>query len=102
MARFRYMEHDDPAPPVARSSAQRLAACGFAGWGLAENIAAGYRSPEAVMNAWLSSPGHRTNIESSEWTLIGVGAAQGRPGEVFWTQNFGTGGYRTQARTRKP
>ncbi len=34
MARYLYMAHDDPGPPVARTTAQRLEACGVtAGWG---------------------------------------------------------------------
>ena len=41
MAKYGYMTHDDPAPPVARTPADRLAACGYVGgWG--ENIAFGY------------------------------------------------------------
>ena len=44
MAKYGYMAHDDPAPPVARSVAERMAACGVTGgWG--ENIAAGYPTP---------------------------------------------------------
>src|SRR5207249_2612281 len=37
MARYGYMAHDDPAPPVARTVGDRLAACGYpvgaASWG---------------------------------------------------------------------
>ena len=65
MAYYRYMQHADPAPPVARSVGDRLSACGYpatmAGWG--ENIAYGYPTADAVMQGWLNSPGHRANIE---------------------------------------
>ena len=44
MAMYRYMAHDDPAPPVARSIADRITACGYAGAGWGENIAYGYRN----------------------------------------------------------
>lgn len=42
--------------------------CGAAG----ENIAAGQDSPEFVMYTWMNSPGHRSNILSSDYTKIGV------------------------------
>src|SRR5436305_1135458 len=36
---------------------------GYTGWSaIAENIAAGYPTPEAVVDGWMASPGHRQNI----------------------------------------
>ncbi|MBA3364216.1 MAG: hypothetical protein H0U03_00280, partial [Actinobacteria bacterium] len=84
MAKYGYMAHDDPAPPVARSWFQRIQACGYSA-GAGENIAAGFQSPEAVMQGWLNSPGHKANIESTSWRVIGVGGAA-----AYWTQNFGS------------
>ncbi len=79
MARYGYMAHNDPAPPVARSTGERMAACGNgASWG--ENIAYGYPSAQSVVNGWLSSPGHRANIENPNWVSIGSGAAAGASG----------------------
>jgi uncharacterized protein YkwD len=40
--------------------------------GVAENIAWGYANPEAVVQAWMDSEGHRRNILGSSWE-IGVG-----------------------------
>lgn len=37
-----------------------------------ENIAAGQTTPEAVMNAWMNSPGHRSNIMGN-YRHIGIG-----------------------------
>jgi uncharacterized protein YkwD len=89
MARYLYMTHDDPAPPVARTTADRMAACGVTGgWG--ENIAYGYSTPEAVMQGWLNSPGHRANIENASYRSIGVGAAVSSTGRVYWAQAFST------------
>ena len=91
MAYYQYMQHDDPAPPVARTVADRLAACGyptFAGWG--ENIAYGYQTPDAVMAAWMSSPGHRANILNGSYKVIGIGIAAASNGLLYWTQDFGT------------
>jgi uncharacterized protein YkwD len=93
MAKYRYMTHNDPAPPVARNTRDRLEACAYpvshSGW--AENIAYGYTSPEAVMQAWLNSSGHRRNIENPSYRTIGVGAAvSGGSSTVYWAQTFGT------------
>lgn len=50
-----------------------------------ENIARGQSSPEAVVNGWMNSEGHRANILNSSYTAIGVGyVADGN----YWTQLF--------------
>ena len=50
-----------------------------------ENIAMGYRTPQAVVTGWMNSPGHRANILKSSFTQIGVGyVASGN----YWTQMF--------------
>ena len=90
MAEYRYMAHHDPAPPVARSTGDRIAACGYRGGGWGENIAMGFATPAAVMHGWLTSPGHRANIERPAYAAIGVGAARGSNGAVYWAQAFGT------------
>lgn len=99
MAKYGYMSHDDPAPPVSRSTGQRIAACGYDAGTWGENIAYGYRTPAQVMDGWLTSPGHRANIASPAYSAIGVGAAV-ENGRLFWAQAFGvvTGGAPPQAR----
>ncbi|WP_416150389.1 CAP domain-containing protein [Salipaludibacillus sp. HK11] len=54
-----------------------------------ENIAAGQRSAENVMDSWMNSPGHRQNILSDSFTHIGIGYVEGgsRYGN-YWTQMF--------------
>lgn len=50
-----------------------------------ENIAMGYQTPQAVVDGWMNSPGHRANILNSSYTQIGVGyVADGS----YWTQEF--------------
>ena len=50
-----------------------------------ENIARGQSTPQAVVNAWMNSSGHRANILNSSYTEIGVGyVASGH----YWTQMF--------------
>ncbi|GFR34439.1 SafA/ExsA family spore coat assembly protein [Thermobrachium celere] len=53
-----------------------------------ENIAMGQRTPQEVMNAWMNSPGHRSNILSPTYTEIGVGLAKDKYGRCYWTQMF--------------
>ena len=53
-----------------------------------ENIAAGQRTPEAVVQAWMNSSGHRANILNANFTHIGVGYVQGDSYGTYWTQQF--------------
>ena len=46
-----------------------------------ENIAKGYTSAEAVVNAWMASASHRANILSEKYTSMGIGFVDG-----YWTQ----------------
>lgn len=52
-----------------------------------ENIASGYSTPEAVVDAWMNSPGHRANILKAEFTKIGVGCYKSG-NKYYWTQIF--------------
>ena len=52
-----------------------------------ENIAWGQKSPEAVVNAWMNSSGHRANIMNSNFTSIGVGYYR-QNGVNYWCQLF--------------
>lgn len=53
-----------------------------------ENIAKGQETPEAVVNAWMNSKGHRENILNANFTDIGVGVAKSSNGTLYWTQMF--------------
>ena len=53
-----------------------------------ENIAMGQQTPEAVMNSWMNSPGHRSNILNPTYTELGVGLAKDSTGKCYWTQMF--------------
>jgi len=50
-----------------------------------ENIAKGYSSAKAVVNAWMNSEGHRANILNASYTQIGVGYVSSGN---HWTQMF--------------
>lgn len=56
--------------------------------GAGENIAAGQRTPEAAMESWMGSQGHRANILNEKFTHIGVGYYQNASGVRYWCQMF--------------
>ncbi|MFI5185420.1 MAG: CAP domain-containing protein [Chitinophagales bacterium] len=64
---------------------QRITAAGYSwnSWG--ENIANGFTTEQAVMNAWLGSEGHCKNIMNAGFKDMGAG----REGN-YWTQDFGS------------
>jgi uncharacterized protein YkwD len=87
MAAYGYLAHDDPGAPVPRTAGDRVAACGYpqATWG--ENIASGYTTAQAVVDAWLASPGHRANIERTDFVATGVAMAGTQ--QTYWAESFG-------------
>ena len=56
-----------------------------------ENIARGYTSPEAVVQGWMNSNGHKAAILRESSTHIGVGFYQNSYGSYFWVQDFSSG-----------
>lgn len=57
------------------------------GW-VGENIAAGQRTPEEVVAAWMSSEGHRENILNPNFKKVGVGYYKGGGYGHYWVQIF--------------
>ncbi|WP_313954633.1 CAP domain-containing protein [Frankia sp. EI5c] len=87
MARRNYFAH---TAPDGESPFDRIAAAGYGYSVAAENIAAGQRTPAAVVAAWMASPGHRANIVACELTQIGVGHSSGGYYGTYWVEDFGT------------
>ena len=82
MADNRYFSHTSP---TYGTPFQMIRAFGLSFRTAGENIAYGQRTPQAVVNAWMNSSGHRANILSTSYTQIGVGyVASGN----YWTQMF--------------
>lgn len=52
-----------------------------------ENIAYNQKTPNEVMQAWMASTGHRTNILNKSYTTLGVGYYHNK-GNPFWVQMF--------------
>ncbi|WP_235595938.1 CAP domain-containing protein [Mastigocoleus testarum] len=82
--------------PDGSSAVERAEAQGYLYPYIGENIAAGYSTPEAVVAAWMNSPGHRRNILNPYYEEIGIGYyyLENDTGNVnyrdYWTQNFST------------
>ncbi|MET7272924.1 CAP domain-containing protein [Streptomyces flaveolus] len=84
MAAQGFFDHTDPsgATPWDRAEAAGISDLG------GENIARGQADAQAVMDAWMDSPGHKANILNCDFRTLGVGVHFG-PGGPWWTQDFG-------------
>ena len=82
MKKNNYFSHTSP---TYGSPFDMMKAFGISYKGAGENIAKGQKTPQAVVNAWMNSAGHRENILKASYTHIGVGyVANGN----YWTQMF--------------
>ncbi len=78
----RYFSHTSP---VYGSPFDMIKSFGILYRSAGENIARGQKTPQAVVNAWMNSSGHRANILNASYTKIGVGyVSDGN----YWTQMF--------------
>ncbi len=70
---------------------QRIANAGYHSFPMGENIAAGQPTPQSVVDAWMGSAGHCTNIMNGDFHAIGVGYAFGAAStyRYYWTTDFG-------------
>ena len=82
MQRLRYFSHTSP---TYGSPFDQMKKRGITYRAAGENIAMGYRSARAVVDAWMASPGHRANILSEKYTEIGIGYMENGN---YWTQWF--------------
>ncbi|MYS21279.1 Uncharacterized conserved protein YkwD, contains CAP (CSP/antigen 5/PR1) domain [Streptomyces sp. DvalAA-14] len=84
MAARGFFDHTDPDGHTPWDRAKALGITNLGG----ENIARGQADADAVMTAWMNSPGHRANILNCDYTTLGVGIHFGTGGP-WWTQDFG-------------
>ena len=66
----------DHTSPTYGSAFDMLRSFGISYRTAGENIAYGYSTPQAVVDAWMNSSGHRANILNASYTQIGVGHVQ--------------------------
>ena len=88
MARLNTMAHDLPGA-AQPGLTDRASFVGYNFRSLGENIAEGYPDVSSVMNGWMNSPGHRSNILGAGYTEIGVGVAYASNGDPYYCQVFG-------------
>lgn len=72
------------------SVANRVINQGYYYYYVGENIAAGQMTVESVMEAWLNSPGHCSNIMRSNYTEVAVVYETSSQTDyyIYWTQVF--------------
>lgn len=79
------------------SAGDRIRQVGYQSNAWGENIAAGYSTPDQVVQGWINSPGHRANMLNPRFTELGVGYYNltNDTGSInytnYWTQDFGSG-----------
>ena len=76
----RYFSHNSPTYGTPFNMMKQL---GITYRSAGENIAMGYTTAQAVVNAWMASATHRANILSTNYTSMGIGYVDG-----YWTQWF--------------
>lgn len=87
-ADMRDRNYFDHTSPTYGSPFEMLQRFGVSYTAAGENIAAGQKSAEAVMNDWLNSSGHRANILNKEYKELGVGYVTGGSYGTYWVQLF--------------
>lgn len=94
MALQDYFKHTGLDGSTASTRNQAAGYQGFSGW---ENIGVGYSTPEAAIEGWINSSGHRENILNPNINEIGVGFyylandTGSTNWNYYWTQVFGQG-----------
>jgi uncharacterized protein YkwD len=97
MARKNFFGHKGPNGSTLRS---RTNSAGYRGGALAENIAAGWSTPEKTVEQWMASSGHRKNILTCKYRETGIAMVYQPddapiPGQLpypmkyYWVQVFG-------------
>lgn len=88
MAANNYFSH---ASLDGRTFSQRITATGYLWSAVGENIAAGQKTAEQVMTAWLESPGHCENIMNGNYTEVGVACLSNEASlyKVYWAMELG-------------
>lgn len=97
MATKNFFGHKGPNGSTLRS---RTSSAGYRGRSLAENIAAGWSSPQQTVEQWMASSGHRKNILTCKYRETGIAMVyepndapipgqKSHPLKYYWVQVFG-------------
>jgi hypothetical protein len=83
-----YCGHQDT---LGRWPSERVPLFGYKGACGAENCYCGYMEPQAAIDGWMNSPGHRANLLDPNSREIGMGYyVRTSDGRGYLTQDFGT------------
>jgi uncharacterized YkwD family protein len=85
MADKNYFSHQSP---TYGSPFDMLKQFGVSFSAAGENIAAGQKTAQEVMDSWMNSSGHRANILNKNYTQLGVGFYRGGQYGTEWVQLF--------------
>ncbi|HEX4718070.1 MAG TPA: CAP domain-containing protein [Thermoleophilaceae bacterium] len=98
MVNEHFFSHDTPD---GKNIVDRIEPTGYipdsSDWVVGENLAWGsgaLSTPQAIVNGWMNSPGHRANILAPDYKDIGLAATMGAPspdltGGTVYVNNFG-------------
>jgi uncharacterized protein YkwD len=81
-----FFAHVDPATDA--SPGQRVLEAGYSFLTVGENLAAGQRTVDEVVQQWMDSEGHRENILGPNWRETGISVRLGGEYGVYWVQVF--------------
>ena len=84
MAENNYFSHESP---TYGSPFQMLQQYGIRYRTAGENIAKGYKTPAAVVEGWMNSPGHKQNILNASYSAGAMGCYYYN-GSYYWVNNF--------------
>ncbi len=89
MANGNFFDHRDRD---GRTPGDRAELAGYGGQRIGENIAAGLDTATKVVEGWLASPGHCSNLMSAEFSEVGAAYAVDPKSDagIYWTALFGS------------
>jgi len=69
---------------------QRIYQAGYPPGGtIGENLAFGYTSPQAAVNAWMDDPPHRANVLNPAFRQLGGAATSDADGRLYYCCDYG-------------
>jgi uncharacterized protein YkwD len=94
MVAQRFFDHESPD---GGTLVERLTGAGYLGdddaWVVGENIGWGQgtlATARSMVDAWMASAGHRANLLSGDYTVVGLGLALGTPADQTWGATYTT------------
>lgn len=85
MAQRGYFAHVNPE---GQNPGDRALAQGFCHRYVGENLAAGQKTAERAMQAWINSPSHNENMLDARYVYVGMGHYVDAEGRSYWAQEF--------------